>query len=151
MDRKCVVGYKRGIRKGSTHVYGEIFDKLEPCCDSFRKWFESTGATKINSFSQPYTREKDGLNLVTRGHKQTLVMRLEVSHNIAFENELRFCPFCGSEIEVKCTKSVTLIPRKKEVPDGYDEEVYWTSEESKPANEPVFRSEADVASDVFSK
>jgi len=119
----CIVGYKRAIIS-SGHVYGEVFDKLEPCCDQFKRLFFDTGQNKISIFKFPVD-EREGLNLVTRGDALTLVLRISRSPGVIYEGKVSSCLFCGRKVVVKCTKSVELIPRKKEVPDGYTEEVKW--------------------------
>ena len=130
--RKCVIGFKRAFTSWDHLLYGAVFDKLMPCCDSFRKWFEITGHRKRNSFDIPSERESNGFNLVTRGGRFVLVNRIVMSSHNLFEDEVKFCQSCGASVEVKCTKSVELKPRKKEIPDGYDEEIKWQEGEQAP-------------------
>ncbi|MBI4158215.1 MAG: hypothetical protein HY505_01145 [Candidatus Yanofskybacteria bacterium] len=133
MEKRCVVGYKRAAVEGSGHTYGEVFDKLDACCHEFRRWFEDTGNYKTTSFNHPENpsqRLDNGFCFETRGSMLTLVLRAHTEPNPKFceivpADKINFCPFCGAEVEVKCTKSVTLKPRTKEVFDGYDEEVIW--------------------------
>jgi len=119
--KKCVVGYKSARTEESIHIYGHIFDKLEPCCNEFKYWFTNTGQNKISSFDHR-VEEKDGLNLVSRGDRQTLVLKIMVPPR---ESSVYFCPFCGAKVEVRCTKSVILKKRFKQIPDGHDEEIAW--------------------------
>lgn len=120
----CIVGYKKATVRGSLCVYGEVFDKLEPCCDKFKHMFFDTGQNKIGIFNGRID-EKDGLNLVTRGNVLTLVLRISRIPGVIYEDKINSCPFCESKVVVKCTKDVELIPRKVEVFNGYDEEVKW--------------------------
>lgn len=122
-DKKCIVGFKTAIMEGSGHIYGYVFDKLEPCCDKFNWLFYDTGQYKLTHFNSR-TEEREGLNLVTRGGMLILVLRI-VGVIIIYEEQVASCPFCGVKIEVKRTKGVVLKPRTKQVPDGYDEEIKW--------------------------
>jgi hypothetical protein len=136
MAEKCLIGYKRGIIDKSTLVIGDIFDKIVPCCDKFNRWFDSTGPRKRVTFNQPAPQDMNGLNLAMRGGSLKLIFRLELSLRILMTDEMKFCPFCGAEIEVKCTKSVTLKEKTKEIFDGYDEEITWKMDEpSAPATD----------------
>ncbi|MDP3792241.1 MAG: hypothetical protein Q8Q89_00775 [bacterium] len=123
-ERKCVIGFKRAFSSDTHHLYGNVFDKLEPCCDQFKRLFFDTGHQKFNNFNS-HLDERDGLNLVTRGSVLTLVLRISRTPGVIYEERVESCPFCGVKIEVKCTKSVELRPRTKQVPDGYDEEIKW--------------------------
>lgn len=120
----CVVGFKRAVVQGSVHIYEEVFDRLESCCDKFKRLFFDTGQNKISVFNGR-TDERDGLNLVTRATRMTLVLRISRTPGVIYEEKVNSCPFCERKVVVKWTKSVELIPRKKEVPDGYDEVVKW--------------------------
>ncbi|MBI2064861.1 MAG: hypothetical protein HYT62_02265 [Candidatus Yanofskybacteria bacterium] len=115
MTERHIVGYTHAFTCG--HNYGERFDRLKNCCEKFQAWFTQTGNTKHRSFNSRYPEERAGINLVQRGGI-SLVLRLT---DPAYEDDLNFCPFCGAEIVLKCTKSVELRPKTKQVPDGYEE------------------------------
>lgn len=118
---KCLIGYKVATING--RLYGHVFDQLISCCTKFRRWFENTGSSKISSFNHPRERERNGFNLVYRVVHFKLVIRIDPisSGSGLLEDEMRFCPFCGAEVEVRCTKSVVLTKRMKEVFDCYEE------------------------------
>lgn len=123
-EKICVVGYKIARVKGSLHVHGQVFDKLEPCCSKFERLFFDTGHVKHGNFNNR-TEERDGLNLVTRGNVFMLVLRINRSPGVIYEEQVTSCSFCGTKVELKCTKSVELIQKKVEVFSGYDEEIKW--------------------------
>lgn len=125
VEKRCIVGYKRATIAGSCHIHGEFFDKLEPCCEKFSRLFYDTGHLKFRSFDSRTIEERDGLNLLTWGNVLTLVLRISRSLGVIYKEKVTSCPFCETKIKVECTKSVELKPRKKEVPDGYDEEIKW--------------------------
>ena len=122
-EKICTIGYKRG-NMDSGCVYGDIFDKLEPCCDKFKGLFFETGHQKTSNFDSR-TDERDGLNLVIRGNALYLVLRISLSRGIIYEEVVNVCPFCGIRVDVKCTKVVKLIPKKVEVFQGYEEQIKW--------------------------
>ena len=123
MTEKHIVGYTHAFICG--HSYGERFDRLEGCCDKFEYWFVHTGNTKYRSFNSRYPEERSGINLTTRG-VLSLILRLK---DPFYEDWIKFCPFCGAKIVLKCTKSVELKPKTKEVPDGYEEVIKWQEEQ----------------------
>jgi hypothetical protein len=107
----CVVYYKKGWLDSGT-LYGEAFDRLDACCGSFKDTFHRTGNTKSRTFGTGdlYT-EGNGLNFVVRG-KLDLFLCGEA---------VKFCPWCGASVEVKCSRDVTLRQKTREVPDGFEE------------------------------
>lgn len=122
MAKKHIVGYTHGSLGG--HSYGERFDRLENSCEKFEAWFIHTGNTKYTSFNRRSPEDRPGINLTQRGGI-SLVLRLEdPEHRERItDDHIRFCPFCGAEVELKCTKSVELKRKKKEVDDGYTETI----------------------------
>ena len=127
MAEKHIVGYANGFTSGGL-CYGERFDRLENACEKFEKWFIHTGNTKYRSFNNHSHEERNGINLTCRGGI-SLVLRLADKRSID-EDHLKFCPFCGSEIELKCTKSVELKNKMKQVTDGYEEIVKWEDKQA---------------------
>ena len=59
-----------------------------------------------------YATDNTGLNFIKRGGELKLIFIGE---------PINFCPWCGSRIEIKKMKDVTLEPKTKEIPDGYKE------------------------------
>jgi hypothetical protein len=109
--KSCVVLYKKGWMGGI--LFGERFDHLQGCCISFGQAFFNTGNQKSGSWGQGNLYDsKPGLNLIVRGGALKLSLCGEDVH---------FCPWCGSTVEVKKSKDVILKQKTKEVPDGFDE------------------------------
>ena len=102
-------------------VHGQVFSKLDACCDEFRQWFHSTGNTKIDNFNArdgaPYN-DKNGFNFVVRG--ENLLMELRIDNPLK-TGAIKFCHSCGAEIEIKQMAVVTLKSRQKQIADGYEE------------------------------
>ncbi len=112
-EKKCVIYYKRGWV--SPHLcYGDLFDELRDCCDTFKHKFFSTGNEKRGTWgrSDLFNERPGGLNLVVRGGKPNLLLSGEA---------INFCPWCAAPIEIKKSKDVTLRDKTKEVPDGVEE------------------------------
>jgi hypothetical protein len=122
MAEEHVVGYTNTYT--SVRCYSERFDILEGCCEHFEYWFTHTGNTKYRSFNSCSSEERNGINLIRRGGL-SLVLRLLDNRGSVTEDHLKFCPFCGGEIKLECTKSVNLEPKTKQVPDGYEEILKW--------------------------
>jgi hypothetical protein len=114
---KCLVGYKTQILGGM--VYGEAFCELRPCCSQFKVWFNDARARK--GFDDSLHRSVNGINLTASGGDIYVALRLAEGDGLFMEDKMRFCPFCGAEIEVKRTRTVELRERLKQVHDGYDE------------------------------
>lgn len=125
-QRLCKIGLKSG-NLPSGHHYGCIFDDIESCCDEFKNWFLDTGNRKRTSFDLARDAEKDGFNLTIRGCQDVVVIK---TISPAREDRLRYCPFCGAEIEIKVTKVVELRDKFKEVRDGYEEVVVFPKPET---------------------
>jgi len=128
-DKKkvCLVGYKTGISEAQGWVYGYTFSELKECCDQFRNWFCYTGNNKVASFNgdhAPYSEEKNGFNLVTRGGELQIELWLSRDKNDCTPKvgQICFCPFCGAKIEIKETCVVRLKSKYKSVFDGYEEQ-----------------------------
>ncbi|MBI2035575.1 MAG: hypothetical protein HYT12_02735 [Candidatus Liptonbacteria bacterium] len=122
-ERQCVVGYKSATIQGG-YGYGERFDNLEPCCESFEETFRYTGNHKVSDFnceSDAYN-SKPGINLIVRGELKVILSPSQASGLSTAEAEMRFCPFCGAEIVLKKTRSVRLVMQEKTVPAGFKEE-----------------------------
>lgn len=120
VTKKHVVGYTHAFTSYG-HSYGERFDSLKNSCEKFQAWFTHTGNTKFRSFNSRGSEERAGINLIQRGGI-SLILRLT---DPVTEDHLKFCPFCGAELVLKCTKSIELKPKTKEIPDGYEEIVKW--------------------------
>ena len=122
--KKCVIGYKTGVTDFG-HVYGVLFSKLDECCKEFERWFNETGNAKVTDFSHmgaaPYN-ERNGVNFVTRGGDLQIELRVTNPLKIG---TMRFCPWCGAEIEIKEILVVTLKQKQKQVADGYEEIDPW--------------------------
>ena len=116
----CHVGYVAGTMENG-HSYGIRFDRLTPCCQEFRRWFNETGNVKIRNFdvtdAAPYG-DRPGFNFVTRG--QELLIEL-LTENPTKTGRVNFCPFCSAKIEVEKTGTVTLRQKTRQVPDGLEE------------------------------
>ena len=112
-DKKCVVCYKKGWINGRL-CYGDQFDELRECCVMFKNIFFNTGNEKSNIWGKGnlYDSKSDGLNLVVRGGELKLLL---------YGEPISFCSWCGSGIEIRMTKNVTLKNKTKEVPDGMEE------------------------------
>ena len=112
-DKKCIVCYKTGWLSGRI-CYGKQFDELQPCCDTFMKVFCSTGNIKSNIWGRGdlHNARPDGLNLVIYHGGLEIML---------FGKIISFCPWCGSGIEIKQSKDVTLAPKTREVPGGLEE------------------------------
>lgn len=93
--------------------YRDQFDKLQECCDAFKDIFSSTGNEKSNIWGRGNLYDsKPGLNFIVRGGQLKLLLCGE---------SVSFCPWCGSAIEIKLSKNVTLKERTKAVRDGFEE------------------------------
>jgi hypothetical protein len=123
MARKCIIEYTLAKKKESGDIR-YFFDKLVPCCDTFKRLFEATVPHKTVSFQEPVVSEVNGMNLVTRGGIFKLVLRLELPRR-TIENEIKFCQSCKAEIRLKCTQKVDLKPKYRKILDGYDVKITW--------------------------
>jgi hypothetical protein len=115
--RVCTIGYKTAHLPGMRGIFGEFFHKLVPCCDQFDTFFTHTGNAKTNDVNKAQGEEVPGLNLVHRGGVFKLFLRGSLNH----EEEVKFCPFCGTEVKIIKVLSVILKKRIREVEDGYEE------------------------------
>lgn len=111
-DKKCVVFYKKGWISGKM-CYGCQFDKLQECCVTFKNVFFGTGNEKSNIWGKGNLYDsKFGLNFLIRGGELKLFLCGE---------SVSFCPWCGSNVEIRLSKNVTLKERTKKVRDGFEE------------------------------
>ena len=111
-DKKCMVFYKKGWISGRM-CYGDQFDRLQECCVTFKNVFSDTGNEKSSVWGKGNLYDsKPGLNLLVRGGELKLLLCGET---------VSFCPWCGSGIEIKLSKNVTLKERTKAVRDGFEE------------------------------
>ena len=112
-EKKCVIYYKTGWLS-SRMCLGETFDSLDHCCITFSRFFFNTGNKKSSEFGtgNAYATDNTGLNFIKMGGELKLILIGE---------PINFCPWCGSRIEIKKMKDVTLEPKTKEIPDGYKE------------------------------
>lgn len=102
----CVVGYKTRTLKHLVHSHG--FDYIITCCDEFKE---------AVLYTQHRREPRD--DIVTTCEGIYLAQRQVSFSNPAFgmvmrvghqkEREIRFCPFCGAEIEVKETTRVRIV------------------------------------------
>jgi len=125
--RRCIIGIKKGISPNG-HEYGWVLESLNPCCKTFEKWFENTGNHKKTFFNQPNSKENNGFCLVTRGSLPTLVLRVDIEGGSPRfpsirEDEVNYCLFCSTKIEIRTVKIVELRKRTREIPDGFEEVV----------------------------
>lgn len=93
--------------------YGNQFDKLQECCVTFKNAFSYTGNEKSNIWGRGNLyNSKPGLNFIVIGGELKLLL---------CEESVSFCPWCGSSIEIRLSKNVTLKERTKAVSDGFEE------------------------------
>jgi hypothetical protein len=114
----CKIGYVTGVLS-SGFIYGDRFDTMNKCCDTFSEWFSVTGDRKYSGFSFRHMVDlevRDGLCFGSYHGKTTLTVRIR-----GYEEEVKFCPFCGAKIVIENTKRIRLKERTKTIPDGYDE------------------------------
>lgn len=112
-SNKCVIYYKKGWLNSRT-CYGHQFDKLQECCVTFKDVFFNTGNEKSDDWDKNglYNSQPSGLNFLSRGGELKLFLCGE---------SVGFCPWCGSSVEIKQSKNVTLKERNKKVRDGFEE------------------------------
>lgn len=111
-DKKCMIYYKKGLLNGWMY-YGNQFDKLQKCCVMFENIFFGTGNEKSNIWGKGNLYDsKPGFNFVVRGGELKLLL---------YGESVSFCPWCGSGIEIRLSKNVTLKNRTKTVCDGFEE------------------------------
>ena len=115
--KKCVVGYASVFMKGSGFVHGRRpdYDRTEPCCDAFNHAY---GQNRFLEKPNDVFQSRPGLKLLVRGGELRLTLNLD-----GYGDTMKFCPYCGSEIEVRQTSKVVLTPKTAVVPDGYTEEI----------------------------
>lgn len=128
MDSKvCTIGIKNGIGP-SGFLHGWVLESLDPCCRTFMIWFEDTGNTKITSFNlHPTHQERNGFNLTSSRSEPALELRIDNDPSMICKvvsvNNINFCPFCGSKIEIKIVKTVKLVDKFEQKRVGYEEVV----------------------------
>jgi hypothetical protein len=112
-EKRCVISYRRGWIN-SRICYGDLFDELKSCCDTFKNKFFNTGNEKRGTWgrSDLSNERPGGINLVKRGGTLKLLLCGE---------SINFCPWCASAIEIKKSKDVTLKDKTKVVDDGLEE------------------------------
>jgi len=108
---RCLVGYTTELF-GRGVVYNRKFSELKSCCNEFECVFVPTIGRGV----------WDGIILsITEGGVVLLFDRMY---------SIKFCPFCGAEVEVKETKAVKMKPKYKQVQvqDGFEKEVVRQSD-----------------------
>ena len=104
-EKKCLIYYKIGWR-WSQRKFGERFDRLETCCELFKKMFLNTGNPKNTSWDVSNLFDaKPGLNLLKKAGEIGLFLG---------EEPIRFCPWCGQAIEVQKSREVTVAQKYEE-------------------------------------
>ncbi len=127
---KCIVYYKVGI-SGSGTIYGIRFYDLVKCCAAFSIWFHRTGNSKSTNFNFIDSDKKSGFNLVSRGGSLRLVLKQDES---ALENEIKFCSFCGAEVELVEARRVKLVSISEQVHAFWQEEIISKNPDVPPAS-----------------
>lgn len=113
---KCTIGYKIGVTSNG-FIYGMRFFNLIECCAVFPIRFNNTGNTKTANFTN--SNEKSGFNLVSQGGSLKLILKIDGGWT---EHEIKFCPFCGAEVELVEASRVRLTSIAKTEHDHYKEE-----------------------------
>jgi len=116
-EKNCIILYKTGLIRGQ--VYGIRFYDLTECCDKFSYWFGNSGNTKSGSFNTNIGSVRHGLNFMPYFGKEAVLFLSGSS----FSNEINFCPFCGTKVEVKEGQKVRLNREYKQLFSGYSEDV----------------------------
>ena len=111
-EKRCVIYFKMGWLQNG-HFFGHRFDRLDTCCEGFEKTFFQTGNPKNPSWNvNTFLDEKPGLSLLLRSGERSLLLGGQ---------KIFSCPWCGQAIEIKKSRDVSVQPKMKEVPDGYEE------------------------------
>ncbi|MEK7629811.1 MAG: hypothetical protein AAB432_00300 [Patescibacteria group bacterium] len=111
--KKCIVGYRK-VWANETTFYGlkPDYDETKPCCVDFENIYNSH---RSRPNSDDIYDSGSGIKLVQDGELKLLLNG---------SREVKFCPFCGAEIEVKQTSEVIRKQVKKLVHDYYEEVPY---------------------------
>ncbi|MEK7465760.1 MAG: hypothetical protein AAB631_03235 [Patescibacteria group bacterium] len=111
--KKCVVGFRK-IWASPETVWGKRpdYEQTKSCCAAFDALYRDRcfGPNPDDVFYGG-----PGIQLLVRG---------ELGLYLNGRVEVRFCPFCGAEAEIKQTSEVIRKRRKKLIDDGYDEVPY---------------------------
>lgn len=111
-EKKCVIGIAE-VYTEDERYYGEIFDGpgFKACC-----------ATMSAEFLLIRSTLKDPSSLIEEpANKEGIYVRYLGAPVLAFGGfQMRFCPFCGAEIEVEVTSTKMCKEKKNLVLDGYE-------------------------------